>query len=141
MGNLYKNRKVLSRAIIMVLLTMCFFVSPSSSSYGQAADNQEWQFLKESEGVKIYYLISTCSAQNYLHLKLHNTSTLEKRLIWAAAVKEGDHFKTIPTMPTHVLKAGEENASECGSIKEFLAIPVINEFNVSDLTFSLIILP
>jgi hypothetical protein len=132
---LHKHFKLLF--FLAFLITALF---SNQLSYSQVAENTDWKLLKESEGVKAYYMISNCSSKDYLHLKIQNIGSSETKLIWVVNIKNGESYSTTPTMPIQVLKAGGEIISDCNNISPILSIP-LDKPDHSTLTFNLILLP
>jgi hypothetical protein len=106
----------------------------------QPAFVTDWQLLKEVNGLKAYYLQTTCSGQAGIYFKIINSGTQEKKIVWNAFLQKGE--ESICVLPSAMMPVtlgiGEEVSSNCNTTSPMLTIPLKEAVSISNLTFNLI---
>ena len=109
------------------------------ASYAQENAAQEWQLLKETNGVNCYYLVTSCDSKKVVFLKIINGTSTNKNVIWGVNINGSERGPA--TMPTYFLEAGKEITSDCTNDGPLKTVFVDDHFSISDLIVNLIIMP
>src|ERR1035437_5703841 len=85
-----------------------------------AQSTTDWTLRSEKNGVKLYSKKDTCAGKNMLFLKLENTNSAAKHVIYTIIIESPG--RNMPLVPRSVeLNATETKAGSCDSDKELTA--------------------
>jgi hypothetical protein len=131
------NVNMVDRFLQTILLIVVFL--SSSTGYSQSPNTEDWQLLKESEGVNVYYLISQCDARLVLHLKIENNNQAERTIAWVASIKRDnvDEWVVPSTMVPKRIGVGAHISGDCDQASPELTIPLADASELNNLSLYL----
>ena len=108
------------------------------TSYAQS-NTEDWQLLKESDGVKVYYVITHCDSGPSMHLKIENGNQSGRTIAWVASIRrENVDVWVIPsTTAPRQIGAGEHVSSSCAQSSPELTILLADASEVNNVSLHL----
>ncbi|MBD0254932.1 MAG: hypothetical protein ICV83_04365 [Cytophagales bacterium] len=109
----------------------CIFLLSQATSLAQVPmpgptpGEENWQLIREVQGVKFYYQLSPCNGQSFLLFKAANGNAATVRGTWEIKVQHGERSRTLVGVlrPT---PAGQAQAGSCERPSPDLAIPALD---------------
>lgn len=104
----FLKKTELQKAIIGGFLFLC------STSLVSAQSGNDWTFQSESNGVKLYYKLETCSTSNMMFFKFENTNSVASHVSCNIVIESPGH--NMPLLPQLIeLAANETKEGSCSA--------------------------
>lgn len=118
----------------MVLLCL-MLISP----WVRGQDVESWTFLKEKDGIKVFYQEISCTNDSKILFKIQNSSNSAKELMWYGFIKNGDESgASLNTMLPQIFEPAQEKFGSCEDGLEInLSLPTPLNFVIEYLSFEI----